>query len=224
MNCDQLKELYIKLNGSEPKWHTFFESTPDEQSIFVPGCTFKIEDDVFCRGIASMQNGDEVVVQDEIEETLPDKMQRAAIIKLLSQDGILPFCASLIAGRMSEADEICEIVLQDDSLKFIRYNLEFVMTEKTLTVKQNDMLCKEIEIANTQASLEDVCNALLDISMPAMAFIGQEELLDSLKEKYPDFCNHIINRYKLSADYSVECSFFRLLMAYTPFFKYRLAP
>ena len=143
---EQLKDYYNKLNGSDPKWFTFFEETPDEQSIFVPGCEFKIEADVFCRGIATLKDGEEIVVQDDIEAPLPDKMQRAAIIKLLANDYILTFSASLIAGRMSEADEECEIFLDSLSLKFIRYNIELEQTSQMLTIKQSGILCKELEI------------------------------------------------------------------------------
>ena len=135
---------------------------------------------------------------------MPDKMQRAAIIKLLANDDILTFSASLLAGRMSEADEECEIFLDSQSLKFIRYNIELEMTSQMLTIKQSGVLCKELEISNTQASLNDLCDVLLDISLPAMAFIGQEELLDSIKEKYPNFVDYIAKEIDFLHDNSVS--------------------
>lgn len=207
MTQEQLKQFYLNLIGTEQEqWHTFFADTPEEQSILVPGCSFRIEDEGgIYRGIVTLPNQETVVVQDDEIAFVPDKMQRAGIIALLDTKNSISFMAQLLVGRILESHDECDVELTDEKLYVKRCNLELEADNAYITVKQNGEICKKVEILQTEAALNEMCDLLLDFSMPAMAFIGQEELLEELKERYyPIFEGNVEKQMDFLHDNSVS--------------------
>lgn len=206
MTQEQLKQLYIDLTGTDKdQWHTFFVDTPEEQSILVPGCSFGIEhEDGFYRGVATLPSGENIVVQDDEEVLIPEKMQRAAIISMLDSENCLSFIAQLLIGRIIESQDDCDVDISQDEVRIKRCNIELIANKEYITVLQNGEECKGVEVSRTEAALNDMCDVLLDFSMPAMAFIGQEELLDALYERYPQFEGCVQKQIDFMHDNSVS--------------------
>ena len=202
MDLEQLKDLYYSFGGSkEDEWHTFFEDTPEEQSILVPGCSFRIEKegDIY-RGIVTLPDGQNTVVQDDTAEPLPGKMQLAAIKKLLCSDGAAEFVCRLLLGRMIAVEDECSLEMDDDGISFSHCNITARLDNKALTVKQDGAEYCSVEVSDTEAALEEMAETLLEISSPAMSFIGQDELLENNKEHYPEFVPYIKKSINLAYD------------------------
>lgn len=196
MTHDQLKDLYFSLTG---------EQVNDEQPVILPGCQFNVEQEgELFRGTVTLPDGSEIVVQDDVEFDLTEKMQRRASIELMRSGNILGFAVNLITARSLELLEDCDIDFNDDKLTYTRCNITLEADKSTFTVKQNGHECKTVEVYDSKESYNAIFDLLLDVTMPVMAFIGQEELLDSIKERYPDFEQYIIKDIDFMHDNSVS--------------------
>lgn len=196
MTHDQLKDLYFSLTG---------EQVMDEQSIILPGCQFNIEPEgELFRGTVILPDSTEIVVQDDVEYDLIEKMQRRASIELMKNGNIVDFAVKFIIARSLELLEDCDIAFTDDKLTYIRCNITLEADKNTFKVKQNGHVCKTVDVYDANESYNAIFSLLLDATMPVMAFIGQEELLDSIKERYPDFEQYIIKDIDFMHDNTVS--------------------
>ncbi len=196
MTHNQLVDLYFSLTG---------EQVDEEQGIVVPQCKFNVqqEGELF-RGIVTLPDGSELVVQDDVEYELMEKMQRKASVELLKNGDILDFATKFLVARSLDILEDCDIKNEDDKLVYTRCNLMLEADRSCFTVKQNGHRCETVEVYDSKESYNAIFDMLMGISMPAMAFIGQEELLDNIKERYPEFEQYIQKDIDFMHDSSVS--------------------
>lgn len=205
MTIDELKQAYTALGGSETdEWHVFFDNTPEEQSIFVPGCSFVVsQEQNIMRGVCTLPGGEQVVVQDDNEEALPSRMQLAAIVAMLSREDASDFMCRLLLGRMIVLEEEIELTQDQKGFMFVRDNITAQFDGDTLTVKQDEQIYDRVKFENTEVLLKEFAELLLEISELAMSSIAQDELIAAILEERPDLAQHISKTIDIAADHSI---------------------
>lgn len=200
MDTELLRKKYYGFGGSDSdEWTVFFEDTPEEQSIFVPGCYFDVakENGLF-RGVIKLPDGDNVVVQDEKIEALPDKMQLAAISAMLRKPDSERFVCRLLAGRMLDVSDECDILMDENGIAFRHCNIELKISNDAAILFQNGKEYKRVNIQDSDLSAQELGALLLAATAPAVTSMAQDELAECLAEKYPDFAQLWIKSYELS--------------------------
>lgn len=202
-NCIAIYETLRGKNDIKPT--IFFEGREFEQSIFVPGWRFTAEEtqtELF-RAQGINESGETIVVQDEKQELLPEKLENAAIEASLKNPqirGSFIFC--LLAGRLILLEDPFNCTILKNGWKLVRDNIEITWDEDTelLTILQDKKTyykaCFSAEKIG-DVIFEDCIAKLKTVSGLVATSIQQDELFIQLTERYPDFADNIIRSIDL---------------------------